>query len=609
MNKMNVLNIVLNQELNGVEVYFNSKPGTEERAELKGNGFRWNGNKGCWYAKQSNNTIKFANRLKDVVTDGIEEILVAKKNNTKGKINLFELTTFTKIEVEKNYNTKEIAKEIRTHLKSRFKFVKFSVTSKSSRISVDIKEAPFKKGSIYLSAVLEYVRQLVDNHNYCTCYDPYGDYGSSYNFYSHVDVDYNYKETEQSEDIKEAIKDFDIQAAEAKEAKRIEEELRWEKLQEEEELRKKEAQERANKEAEQKEYIYNNTTVTDIEEKNQYYIKNAYFAKLNKNNTIEEYRKEVESGEYYLNTLKVTKEVHFKNTESLEYFQEMLLHDFSFIEGTGGSFTEDKRINDMMDYNNMEEWEKCTVEWLLEGVAVYYNNELKFVIDAQGYSYSRYVGLVGELTENKKDYICKQVISEDKIIAAKEELNKIEPIIEYTIGEDSYSIRKNLADNIRMNNIELSKTIIQQAATEHKEILYRVLNECDLIQDQFNANTFIQGEELTIIRSSIIAGASVKHVKYESHECIEYAQYKDNVSLKMKVKNKKGVYSVQLYDKDILICRGWIEIPESILYEDSGMNSKITKYGSYDRQSINDILEYLKKKNQLPIINTFKPVF
>lgn len=52
----------------------------------------------------------------------------------------------------------------------------------------------------------------------------------------------------------------------------------------------------------------------------------------------------------------------------------MLLHDFDFLAGTGGSYT---------------------------GVAIYFNNKLQFVVDAQGYSYVRYVGLVEGATITK----------------------------------------------------------------------------------------------------------------------------------------------------------------------------------------------------------------
>ena len=234
--------MLLNEKLNGVELYFDVKPVGTILADLKANGFRWNGKKVCWYAKQSEETLKVANTY----SEGSKEVATAslKKIN---KIDLFELTTYTEVEREKNYNTKEIAKEIRAALKARFKFVKFSVTSKD-RISVTIKSAPFEEDSIYLKAIIEYVDKLVESYNFCTCYDPYGDYGSSYNFYFFgCRVDYDYIQVKATQEIIEAMKQFDIKVAEAEELKRAEEERQYQEYLKEQEQANKEAEKDKNK--------------------------------------------------------------------------------------------------------------------------------------------------------------------------------------------------------------------------------------------------------------------------------------------------------------------------------------------------------------------------
>lgn len=43
---------VINEELNGIEIYFAVYPLKGTRETLKKEGFRWNHKKGCWYAKQ-----------------------------------------------------------------------------------------------------------------------------------------------------------------------------------------------------------------------------------------------------------------------------------------------------------------------------------------------------------------------------------------------------------------------------------------------------------------------------------------------------------------------------------------------------------------------------
>lgn len=604
--------VLLNEKLNGVELYFEGKPSVAVLSDLKANGFRWNGKKVCWYAKQSEETLKVANTY----SEGTKEVATAslKKIN---KIDLFELTTFTEVVREKNYNTKEIAKEIRLALKARFKFVKFSVTSKD-RISITIKSAPFEKDSIYLKAIQEYVDKLVESYNFCTCYDPYGDYGSSYNFYFFgCKVDYDYIQIEATSEIIEAMKQFDIKLAEAEELKRVEEEREYQEYLIKMEQEKKEAEERQKQVKADKEYINNNVEVVDLEEENQYFVKNAYFANLNKNNTLERYQEEVAKGDYYLNTLKVTREVHFKDLKSYNLYINMLLHDFDFIDGTGGSYTDDLRINSMTDYYNMTSEEQKTIEWLLKGVAVYIDNELMFVIDAQGYCYARYVGLIEENTVTTKEYTCKQVVAVEEIEERKIEAEEIQEVYNNVINntfDNWYDTRKAIAAAIRKNPLlTFDNTVVQQIKDEKIKIdLYKVLKEVDTIQDQFNESGLSKGDKLTIVRGSMIGGASISHIILEGFTMEEYAQYKDNVKMTMNVKGKKGLYSTNVHDKDIVIYKGWIDIPTSVLYEDTSngnFNGMATKYGSYDERAISDIMSYLQEKNILPIINTFKPIF
>ncbi len=49
-----------NEEKNGVEIRFNSKPAAEVRANLKAHGFRWSRFSSCWYKKRSADSLAFA---------------------------------------------------------------------------------------------------------------------------------------------------------------------------------------------------------------------------------------------------------------------------------------------------------------------------------------------------------------------------------------------------------------------------------------------------------------------------------------------------------------------------------------------------------------------
>lgn len=604
--------MLLNEKLNGVELYFEGKPAATVLADLKANGFRWNGKKVCWYAKQSEQTLKIANTY----SEGSKEVAPTSKKKIN-KIDLFELTTFTEVEREKNYNTKEIAKEIRTELKARFKFVKFSVTSKD-RISVTIKAAPFEADSIYLKAIQEYVDKLVESYNFCTCYDPYGDYGSSYNFYFFgCRVDYDFVQTEATTELIEAMKQFDIKVAEAEELKKAEEERQYQEYLKEQEEARKAAEERQAREKQEKEYIYNNVEVVDLEEENQYFVKNAQFANCNKNNTLEQYQEEVEKGDYYNDTLKVTREIHFKDLKSYNLYINMLLHDFDFIDGTGGSYTDDLRINSMTDYYNMTSEEQKSVEWLLQGIAVYVNDELMFVVDAQGYSYARYVGLIGTMTTIEKEIEYNQVVSPEEVEELKKEAEEItsvfNKVVEKNSLDDWYNTRKKFVKELK-DNVLLSfdKPIVQQIKDEKiKNYMYRVLNENDSIIDQFIDNNFSVGEKLTIVKESAIGGASISHIIFNDYEEVEEYN-KKAIKMTLGIKNKRGLYNTTIGKDKVLIYKGWFDIPTSVLYEDTSkdfMTGSMTKYGSYDTKALDAIVSYLSGKNILPTINTYKPVF
>lgn len=54
--------VKLNDEMNGIELYFSDIPSVEIRDQLKANGFRWS-KRGFWYAKQSEKTLAIANSL------------------------------------------------------------------------------------------------------------------------------------------------------------------------------------------------------------------------------------------------------------------------------------------------------------------------------------------------------------------------------------------------------------------------------------------------------------------------------------------------------------------------------------------------------------------
>jgi uncharacterized protein YdhG (YjbR/CyaY superfamily) len=197
----------INEELKGIELYFASKPSEEVRKMLKTNSFRWSSFKGCWYAKQSEKAFKVANEItgevKEEVKEATKEVTV-KKENVKTSMSLWEATQWTKLEVSqeiKDQENKLIAKEIKAHVKKRFPQVKFSVSCKGwNSIYLNIVSSPFEEGSLYLNAIREYCKKLVNAYHHCyEASDWYTDYAGSYNFYGNVEIHWDYKQTEVTE--------------------------------------------------------------------------------------------------------------------------------------------------------------------------------------------------------------------------------------------------------------------------------------------------------------------------------------------------------------------------------------------------------------------------
>lgn len=55
----------INQELNGVELYFDAKPERSTLDTLKANHWRWNNRKQCWYNRKNEDTVNFAAALSE----------------------------------------------------------------------------------------------------------------------------------------------------------------------------------------------------------------------------------------------------------------------------------------------------------------------------------------------------------------------------------------------------------------------------------------------------------------------------------------------------------------------------------------------------------------
>lgn len=55
--------MTLNEQFNGVEIFFEEKPDTKVLEQLKANGFRWHNFKKIWYAKRTEKTLTLATSI------------------------------------------------------------------------------------------------------------------------------------------------------------------------------------------------------------------------------------------------------------------------------------------------------------------------------------------------------------------------------------------------------------------------------------------------------------------------------------------------------------------------------------------------------------------
>ncbi|WP_254110809.1 LPD29 domain-containing protein [Bacillus pumilus] len=293
----------INEELNGIELYFDNKPGNETLTHLKSNGFRYSGFKKCWWSKRTNESLEVAN---DITKNKITYIETADQNEKvkTNKFNLWNATQWTPFEVNKEQDVKLISKEIKKHLTQRFPGFKFSVRTGGnnmySSINIEIKKTPYEKKSVYLSAVREYCETVLNHYRHCySAADAYTDYAGSYNFYGNVSIDWEYKQTEPTEDIKTDCEMYDLKSEEKANEEKLKKDAEFKQYLEEQERRNKEYQRTQLEESEKVEEITSSIEIKELDEEQQYFVMNSQFANFNKNCTLTEYKNEVEKGDYF----------------------------------------------------------------------------------------------------------------------------------------------------------------------------------------------------------------------------------------------------------------------------------------------------------------------
>lgn len=606
--------ITLNTEKNGIELRFDTKPNTDIITAIQEAGFRWSGKQKIWYAKQNDETVALANQISE--SKGSFEY----KPKTETNIDLWSLTRTEGI--EDNYgknritNTKEIAANIRKHLRNRFSMCKWSVTSDYNSICVRLLESPFSRDSEVLKAIVNYAYTYAQSWNYDNS-DSMTDYFdvNFYGVYKNDIVNYNYNQRECKPNETEIETDFLAKKSEFDAEQKKQEEERIKKGVEEYIIRQAEYEKA---EAERQKKIHRIEKNAEIKTVN-YTIVNAIL-KANKDDNLD--HTEIYDEKQCKETCQVSREVHF-TTEVYALFEKQLMSDYSFFDGMGGSRTDDRRIQSSIDYDMMTEEERETVEWYnIDCVAIYCDGELKLIVDPQGYNYARYVYVYDEQSQKVDTYHSDYGISEEEHQHNIELAETIEDVsteiisqneIKKTWQDEDFDLYKTcMKEWIYANKFKLNAGIVRAITIpELKTVMYKVLTEVDSIAEQFKNTNLEAGQRITIVKYSDFGMMSVSKVTFHSYEIGQYAQYDNSVKMTFKPHRKKGLYYKWFYG-DVIIYNGWYDLPDTVLFDISYKEHCITqksKWASFDRKQYDAILEYFAEQGLKPIINTYKPVF
>lgn len=403
-----------NTEKNGIEITFDGKPSEEIRTALKANGFRWHSANHYWYGRADESTVRAILDGNTVPTS--ESLPTQKKKSASALPSLWERTRIDSIpEHDTRLDTKTICAEVRAHLKARFPECKFSIRKGGyESIYACIEAAPYSRewipedadavreygycrrfcahweDSPALAAVLAYCDAYLQSYNYDNS-DIMTDY-FDVNFYGDFAIDDNMDQLTPSAEILADIADFEARAADQAEKDAAEAEEAARRAAIEAEAARIAAEEESRILAEQAERVTAAVEVRDLPEDARYIV--GGLGEARKACTLEEAREQIATSEP-LPTCEaiISREIYFSDAtrEEFEMFCLMLLHDFSFVSGFGGSCTFDSRVTEE-NCMKLNKEQRGSVKWYsCNCIAVYFNGLLQFVIDPQGYSYCRYI--------------------------------------------------------------------------------------------------------------------------------------------------------------------------------------------------------------------------
>lgn len=607
--------VTLNHEKNGIEIRFEGKPAEAVITGLKDHGFRWSGKQKMWYARQNDERMEFANGLSD------ESFSFSVKTN-KEKLNNYDLWELTRTEnLESNfakyhiYDTKEIASIIRRHIRERFPMCRWSVTSDHNSIRVHMKSSPFAEDSDEVKAITHYVYKFAQSYNYDNS-DVMSDYFdvNFYGVYENDIVDYGYQQTELPEAYADVAERFhqSQEVFEAQEAERQEKELQ-------ESMRRMEEEREASRRAEE----IRNEKHRDIEA--SYSAKTVDYFVLNCVET--DYRKLdnitslPDDTEFSRTNCHISREVYLPQRE-YDMFIHQLLDDYSFLEGKGGTETDDLRIQSMQDYEMMSREERETVEWYNNDcVAIFCDDALKLVINPEGFNYARYTYFVDDQSRVVDEYYGKSGISEKEYRKNRDDAEVIEDVsaeiivsndLRDTWNSESFDLYSGKMKEWLYSHPDFDFCAGVVRAIENAELktaLYRILLDVLSVAEQCRHAEMQAGQRITLFYISDFGSMVTSRATFDHAEYGSYAQYPSAVKLVFRPEHKRSLY-YKWFHGDLIVADGWHELPEELFWEvktmDSGVTTKMSRFLSCDEKQYDIVLDYLKSQNIKVLVNTRK---
>ena len=441
-----------NQELNGIEVTFESKPGQDTINALRAAGYRWHKVKKLWYAKQTPERLRIAESIAagEPAPAKAEEVLPAIE-----RINLENLGKTGR------KHGADLAQAIREELKTRGVkgvTVRKSASGYTDSITLTIKATPADFVSIEEGA-LRYPRGLFSidldrglwfngKYLYASEYETMTEeekYAAHRAYIAHcinrlesvnhhhierknyfelttafynkvraaflIANQWNYDNSDPMTDyfdigyylhidIKKSADFEPRQTMTDADRAAYDQEQREEREKEEAALKAYEEKRKADEAAAAKynawrvaaiDEILQNVTIEDLDENNALYITNLAGG-IGKEATLAELRETIATHETGSQDAEITRKASFTSLSAYDNFCKLFLEDFDFLAGKGGTGTQDTRIKDTAQFYRMTTDQRESVKFYnCDCIGVYYKNVLQLVINPEGHDYSRYV--------------------------------------------------------------------------------------------------------------------------------------------------------------------------------------------------------------------------